>query len=308
MVRNEADVVESFVRHNLTVVDRLYVVDHGSFDGTGAILAALAAEGLPLLLTSDASLPHFQSEVVTASARRAFADGADFVFPIDADEFLLVPDRALLERVLRSIPDDLPTVMHWLTWIVDFTAAAQATPLAAAHSRVAAERHGLHKVVLGRGFAGRAAAMIGPGNHTMWPDGPDHRPPATQPVARIAPQVARLAHLPVRSARQIVNKVMLGWLARCASRPQDGDTAFHWRDLHEEIRRDGMPSPGRLADIAANYGVPREQWLPAAAVRRIDEPLPVQVATRYDALMREDTDRLVAALAEKLARAADGAS
>ena len=43
MLRNEADVVESFVRHNLSLLDGLLVVDHGSSDGTSEILDALVA-------------------------------------------------------------------------------------------------------------------------------------------------------------------------------------------------------------------------------------------------------------------------
>ena len=33
-VRNGADIVEAFVRHNLTLLDALAVFDHGSFDGS----------------------------------------------------------------------------------------------------------------------------------------------------------------------------------------------------------------------------------------------------------------------------------
>ena len=43
MVRNEADIIEAFVRHNLTVLDGLVVVDHSSDDGTSEILSALTA-------------------------------------------------------------------------------------------------------------------------------------------------------------------------------------------------------------------------------------------------------------------------
>jgi hypothetical protein len=39
--RNAADVVEAFVRHNLTVVDGIAIVDDGSFDSTSDILDAL---------------------------------------------------------------------------------------------------------------------------------------------------------------------------------------------------------------------------------------------------------------------------
>ena len=41
MVRNEADIVEAFVRHNLTVLDGMAIVDHGSIDATLSILTSL---------------------------------------------------------------------------------------------------------------------------------------------------------------------------------------------------------------------------------------------------------------------------
>src|SRR6185312_14137688 len=98
MVRDEADIVESFVRHNLTVLDGLSIVDHGSSDGTGEILAALAAEGLPVRTTVDTSSDFRQSAVVTRLAREVLAAcNPDYLFLLDADEFLKVPSRARLE-------------------------------------------------------------------------------------------------------------------------------------------------------------------------------------------------------------------
>ena len=47
MVRDEADLIEAFVCHNLQVLDRMFVVDHRSRDGTREILRALVAEGFP---------------------------------------------------------------------------------------------------------------------------------------------------------------------------------------------------------------------------------------------------------------------
>jgi hypothetical protein len=44
IVRDAADIIEAFVRHNLTVLDGLAIVDHGSVDGTSEILGALVAE------------------------------------------------------------------------------------------------------------------------------------------------------------------------------------------------------------------------------------------------------------------------
>ena len=69
MLRNEADVVESFVRHNLALLDGLSVVDHGSSDATSEILNALVAEGLPLEVERDGSAGYLQSEIMSRTVR-----------------------------------------------------------------------------------------------------------------------------------------------------------------------------------------------------------------------------------------------
>ena len=48
MVRNESDVIETFIRHNLTLLDELHIVDHNSSDNTREILTLLKQEGLPI--------------------------------------------------------------------------------------------------------------------------------------------------------------------------------------------------------------------------------------------------------------------
>ncbi len=70
LVRNEEDVLEASVRHNLGVLDSLTVVDHASTDASPAILASLAAEGLPLEVLRDDS-PGFRQSDVTTDARAA---------------------------------------------------------------------------------------------------------------------------------------------------------------------------------------------------------------------------------------------
>ena len=52
-VKNEVDIVEAFVRHTLTVVDHLVILDNGSHDGTCEILRALEKEGLALDVVED---------------------------------------------------------------------------------------------------------------------------------------------------------------------------------------------------------------------------------------------------------------
>jgi hypothetical protein len=147
MVRNEANLVEAFVRHNLTQLDPLTVVDHASADGTSEILAALVAEGLPLALERDDTLAQRQPEVLTRTAHSALAAGADIVVPLDADEFPRVPARTTFERVVDGHPDDVDGLLPWQTCVPDRDDDAPlenplAHPLGRARRRLAIERHG----------------------------------------------------------------------------------------------------------------------------------------------------------------------
>jgi Glycosyl transferase family 2 len=301
MVRNEADIVEAFVRHNMTVVDALTIVDHGSVDGTSEILSALAAEGLALTVRSDPELAQRQPEVLTRVARTAFAQGADIVFPLDADEFLKVPDRALLERVLAQLPSGLNAALSWQTYVPEHEGCPPRRPLLAARRRLSVERHGLHKVVLTRAFADDPGAALGPGSHTVVPTATG---PVSMPLrlARLRADVAALAHMPVRSAEQITRKITVGWLAHRAAKRFDADLAFHWRELFEMFERTPLPSSSELRTIAANYGITRAHWLPVSDIALVEDPLPAGAPSRYDDLKFTDAGARVQAFAARLAQ------
>ncbi|MFO1281920.1 MAG: glycosyltransferase family 2 protein [Burkholderiales bacterium] len=121
MMRNEEDIVEAFVRHNLAILDGLLVVDHNSTDATSAILASLCAERLPLVVMRNDSPGYLQAEVTTTAARQVFArTPADFVFPLDADEFLKAPSRGALEAFLASLPPGTHALLDWPTYAPPF--------------------------------------------------------------------------------------------------------------------------------------------------------------------------------------------
>ncbi len=98
--RNEEDIIEAFVRHTLTFVDRMIVLDHGSTDETAWILRELQEENLPLEVITDARFGHYQAEQMNSLLRLAAHEyGAQWVFCLDADEFLAgVPPREVLPK------------------------------------------------------------------------------------------------------------------------------------------------------------------------------------------------------------------
>ena len=114
MVKNEMDIIESFVRHTLGFADLLIIADHKSTDRTREILEALQAEGLPIIIEDVAAARHMQAETMTHLLWEAADDyGADLILPLDADEFLVPAGRAPVRDVLNMVPIDDVRSLLW---------------------------------------------------------------------------------------------------------------------------------------------------------------------------------------------------
>ena len=115
MVKNEADVIESFVRHSLTFSDFMIIADHRSSDKTHEILSALRDEGLPIIIHMVYEVCHAQSEVVTGLVSEAVNEhGADIVLPLDADEFVVNTDNGFSCReIIDRLSVDEAYFLRW---------------------------------------------------------------------------------------------------------------------------------------------------------------------------------------------------
>lgn len=106
MVRNEADIIRLNVLYHLASgIDRMLVVDNGSTDGTDKVLKQLSLQHAEVRWFWDDGL-FLPSRVMTKLAREAFEEGADWVVPIDADEFWHAPGgdlRKVLENAAAGV-------------------------------------------------------------------------------------------------------------------------------------------------------------------------------------------------------------
>lgn len=299
MLRNEADIVESFVRHNLRFVDRLYLIDHDSVDATPAIIDALKAEGLPLESGKDPSAGFRQAERLKQLARHVLAkDGFDYTFVLDADEFIRTPDRATLEARLDASRNAPSRVARWQVHVAGDD--ARGTPLERLHLRVDAPTHpAMAKVVLGREFLADPRLSLAPGNHwILEPDGRERAPVALDDVF--------LAHLPFRSVEQFLAKVINGWLAyKLAHGGAAANAAsinWHWRTLYDEWLAGREFTSADLRELAIRWYVAAP--VPGAAATKVattlvDDPI-APVELRYTDT-RSDPLRSLARWAERLA-------
>src|SRR5271165_1826568 len=97
VIKNEQDIVEPFVRHNLRFLDRLIVLDNGSVDNTAEILRHLQNEFPSLVVEHDDQFGHAQQQRMNQLLQEGQNKyRPDFAIPLDADEFLAARDRRAL--------------------------------------------------------------------------------------------------------------------------------------------------------------------------------------------------------------------
>lgn len=299
MIKNEADIVEAFVRHNLAFVDLMVVIDNDSTDGTREILLALQAEGLPLFIFDDPIVGYFQSEKVTFVYRRVAQEfNPDYVFLLDADEFIVADSPQALRQELQCLPRGTQAQYFWRTYIPAPGANCSADPLRTIRHRRRTEEPPYPKAVIVRSPHQDAHLVIQQGAHGVQLDSG-----APLPTHRL--ERASLAHFPVRSVAQLHGKVLVGWLAYLVRNQAQGQVptqGFQWQVLYERIVRGAGISSGDITHEALGYAQPVRPQRPRTWPDEvIEDPVtPAYAALRLQHLARTEALPKLAAACERL--------
>jgi hypothetical protein len=297
VVKNEADIIEANVRHNLRYLDRLIVLDHDSCDATSRILRFLVEEGLPLTLRRlpKAAPAFYQPQITHGLMREAFDQfGADFVFPIDADEFIRTPSRAALIAALRGTTACVAS-LPWQTYVPAVDGQG-GHPLHALRWRIESANAAFGKVVVSRRIDANEW-RIGRGNHVVYEQyGTDLSWTAGDALAGMA-----LAHLPLRSPAQLISKALIGWLARKLSYGPKGETttsSWHLRELFQRVVLTGEPiTYADVHDYAIRLYAPGrmpEERRTSEDYRIVEDPFAESMPLRYTDSEPADPARLLA--------------
>jgi hypothetical protein len=289
MVRNEADIIEAFVRHNLRYLDELFVVMHAPNDETPHILAKLASEGLMLRLSRNEELAFRKADVMNGLVRDVMRDsGADFLFLLDADEFLKTSSRAVLEASLARVPEDAIPTLKWVSYIpLPDDPAEESNPVTRIRWHRKSETKPTLKVIVGRSFASSGELRIGEGNHyVVRPWGSRDQAVRHGLIADVA-----LAHFPVRTEEQIFAKVAIGVWSRWLDQgkvDREMTLSTHWLSLYERFVDGGALPADVLSELAFSYSVP--EALQDGSRKLCDgdlrdqlvfDPIPADYALRY---------------------------
>ncbi|MGN0941923.1 MAG: glycosyltransferase family 2 protein [Selenomonadaceae bacterium] len=233
MVKNEADIIESFARHALTFADALIVADHHSTDETRAILHKLADEGMNIEVTVYDGEGHDQSEVVTRLVHRAISVyGADVIVPLDADEFIVSTTDRSVRETLGEISSDH---VYFIPW-VDYALVSPETDkdkfiLARPALRHRNAKH-LPKIIVGAGAATRQHLIIQQGNHSAISSDAANDTGEVGDNVMLRLDGIHSAHFPRRSEAQQSSKNLCMWLSNMV---RYSPYSFYSQDYHQRF-------------------------------------------------------------------------
>ena len=247
-MKNEADIVEAFVRHTLHFADRMIVSDSGSIDGTWDILQRLVDdEKLPVRLVKDTQFAHDHSGKMTALYKLSLGYNPDFVMPLDADEFIQAGSRTALRESFRKIPSAGVGQCKWKNYLLSDIRELRISKRFALRSR----QSSYAKIVIRPPGPEDDDVVIEQGNHALYRFGLH--------VNKAWLDECSIAHFPIRSAQQLGKKVIIGWLAIVAKfGGTQREVGFHKHDLYEKVLSGAKLNESVLAEEAYWYASKRE--------------------------------------------------
>ena len=216
-VKDEADIIETTVRHARAQMDYVLVVDNASTDGTCEILRTLERECPRLVVDVDEEVGYYQSRQMTALADRVAYEQwgrQEWVVPFDADELWYARERewGTVAQVLASLPFSESVAK---AFVYDYRATALDRP---DPNPVLRLQWRVEKPISFPKVAVRPVmpVTIEQGNH-----GANYGLTTPTPVLKVR-------HFPYRSAEQMIRKVRNGGAAYRATDLPD-DFGAHWR-------------------------------------------------------------------------------
>jgi hypothetical protein len=229
----------------------MIIINHRSSDSSAHILQSLKKEGLPIELTEETSLELQQGPFLTRIMKKAVKDyDADWVIPLDADEFLAVNGEGRIHKVIEKLPSDKVVKVPWRTYVPLSSDNYQEPNILKRiqHFRIR-ENQNLRKIIIPRSQAMNKYGLIAAGNHGFVRE--TFRKQKEFPYVHTDQLV--LAHFPVRSSQQIMVKAFVGWLA-CLAKPNRLPTEnYHLKELYDRFKNGREISPDELTSMALGY-------------------------------------------------------
>lgn len=248
-VKDEEDIIESFVRYNMNILDGMVISDNGSNDRTLEILKELKREGYSIDILVDKS-QYFDQLIRKNELLRYTMEkyNPDFVFPLDADEFIATDSTENPRKIIDKLDKNKLYKYRLRNYVLTGNASDELfIPVRLEKYREDSEElPGNYKCIISNDIY-HLGIQLEIGAHGIKTLNEETL------VATVTTKKLFLAHYPVRSKYQIINKTITGRLNNLSLHSREEGFGFHQYEVLDEIVKLGTISNKTLLDISQKY-------------------------------------------------------
>lgn len=250
MIKNESDIIESFIRYNLNIFDEMLILDNGSTDDSVNIINKLQDENLPIILFRGGETFFNQNDKLTGLLKKAIWEyGADIVCPLDADEFIS-SDITNPRKIIENIDGDSYYHVSWKTYVATANDDINIKFIPSRITHIRDEKYeAYYKVIIPKNIVNNYDVSIAMGNHDLV-----FKNQHDKPTPVVIPNLI-LAHFPLRSTEQCMSKILVGWPTLIKKNKENNALGYHWKSLFEKIKQKGSINSDDLEYFSKNYAL-----------------------------------------------------
>ena len=289
MLQNEADIVEYFIRTNTRFIDLMVIMVNPSLDGTSEILDQLISEGYPIIKWNRPINYYSQTKLLSWMAyyiRDMFF--ASTILFLDADEIILCRSKKEFKEELNAIPKGHVGEIPWQTFIPPKNSIRSILEPKKWKNCLNQEIEQYFKIALPSTTAVSESDCISQGAHFALSS--DRSIIPSQRLRKIA-----IAHLPIRSSRQVKHKIYGGLLCKTITNSNFWNTGetYHWQNIEMLINGKTNLDIQLLSKqyLITNLELKKEEGLGDIKTRIVDLP---KENIKYKKLVRNiDSEELL---------------
>lgn len=228
MVKNAADVIETFIRANGCFADNFAIIDNNSTDNTLFILKKLKEEGYDITIYSDTENAYLQSAKMNMLISKVIKDfSPDWIVPLDDDEILTSTTTRTVREIISTWDKNDSYYAKWRIYTPteedDYNeiCVAKRQKFHFSDSLVSQK-----KVIFSSSTASNENFRIVQGNHYYI---------GSDSIQKDQEELI-ISHYPVRSEEQIISKALVGWTNYLAMPNKAEGNGGHWQAIYNQYK------------------------------------------------------------------------
>lgn len=226
MVKNSADIIETFIRGNGLYADNFVLIDNCSTDNTVNILNSLRKEGYDIEIIRDNENAYLQSMKMNILIQQVTRSGSsDWIIPLDDDEILFSDSGKNVRDIISSWDPAYAYFAPWRIFIPTEEDNFDEVCVAKRQKYIFDESLAIEKkIIFSNSTASNSDFRIVQGNHDFI---------GSESTVKLNQNELIIAHYPVRSEAQIVSKALVGWTNYLAMPNNSQNNGGHWKKIYD---------------------------------------------------------------------------